>query len=71
MLDLDLVVPSSTNIGDQDNQQYWGSILASVQAKANASMCVLLHVHVPLLMRHLVVTPALPTSGAERSRTIS
>ncbi|KAG8213909.1 phospholipase B [Butyriboletus roseoflavus] len=38
MLDLDLVAPSSLNMGDANNQEYWGSILASVEAKANASI---------------------------------
>ena len=42
MLDLDLVAPSSLNLGDVNNQEYWGSILASVEAKANTSMFVLL-----------------------------
>lgn len=42
MLDLDLVAPSSLNLGDINNQEYWGSILASVEAKANTSMSVLL-----------------------------
>ena len=41
MLDWDLVAPSSINLGDGDNQAYWGSILASVEAKANTSMSVL------------------------------
>lgn len=41
MLDLDLVAPSSLNLGDVNNQEYWGSILASVEAKANASVSVL------------------------------
>lgn len=41
MLDLDLVAPSSSNIDDANNQEYWGSILASVEAKAKASMSVL------------------------------
>ncbi|KAH0827839.1 phospholipase B [Lanmaoa asiatica] len=38
MLDMDLVSPSSFNPGDGNNQEYWGSILASVEAKANASI---------------------------------
>ncbi|KIJ68152.1 hypothetical protein HYDPIDRAFT_173810 [Hydnomerulius pinastri MD-312] len=38
MLDLDLIAPSSINLGDVDNQEYWGSILASVEAKAKASI---------------------------------
>ncbi|KAI9569636.1 phospholipase B [Boletus coccyginus] len=38
MLDLDLIAPSGINLGDSDNQAYWGSILASVVAKANASI---------------------------------
>ena len=42
MLDLDLVAPSSINSGDSDNQAYWGSLLASVGAKANATMSVIL-----------------------------
>ena len=41
MLDLDLIAPSSISLGDGDNQAYWGSILASVEAKANAPMYVL------------------------------
>ena len=52
MLDLDLITPSSVNLGDGDNQAYWGSILASVEAKANASMSVL-----PLSSRTDVETP--------------
>lgn len=35
MLDLDLIVPSSALISDSNNQEYWGSILASVESKAN------------------------------------
>ncbi|KAF9241566.1 phospholipase B [Melanogaster broomeanus] len=38
MLDLDLIAPSSINLGDRNNQEYWGSILASVEAKANTSI---------------------------------
>ncbi|KAF8135442.1 phospholipase B [Boletus edulis] len=30
MLDLDLVAPSSINLGDAENQAYWGSILAKL-----------------------------------------
>ena len=40
MLNLDLVAPSSINVGDVNNQKYWGSILASVEAKATTSMFV-------------------------------
>jgi lysophospholipase len=40
MLDLDLIAPSSIDLNDSDNQEYWGSILASVVAKANTSMFV-------------------------------
>lgn len=35
MLDLDLIVPSSPSMTDSNNQEYWGSILASVESKAN------------------------------------
>ncbi|KAL4078419.1 lysophospholipase catalytic domain-containing protein [Scleroderma yunnanense] len=38
MLDLDLVAPSSIDVNDNGNQQYWGSILSSVQAKASTPM---------------------------------
>jgi lysophospholipase len=38
MLDLDLVAPSGVNTNDGNNQAYWGSILASVEAKANTSI---------------------------------
>ncbi|KAF8554177.1 phospholipase B [Imleria badia] len=38
MLNLDLIAPSSVNLGDGNNQAYWGSILASVEAKAKASI---------------------------------
>lgn len=42
MLDLDLIAPSSIDVSDKENQEYWGSILASVQAKASAPMSVVL-----------------------------
>jgi len=35
MSDLDLIVPSSPLVSDSHNQEYWGSILASVESKAN------------------------------------
>ncbi|KAG2146011.1 phospholipase B [Suillus bovinus] len=35
MLDLDLIVPSSPLVNDRNNQEYWGSILASVESKAD------------------------------------
>lgn len=38
MLDVDLIAPSSIDVSDKENQEYWGSILASVQAKASAPM---------------------------------
>lgn len=41
MLDLDLVAPSGVDPDDKNNQAYWASILASVEAKANTSMSVL------------------------------
>ncbi|KAG1723798.1 phospholipase B [Suillus lakei] len=38
MLDLDLIVPSSPSVSDGNNQEYWGSILASVESKANTGI---------------------------------
>ncbi|KAG9316593.1 phospholipase B [Chiua virens] len=38
MLDLDLIAPNSIDTSDKRNQEYWCSILASVEAKANASI---------------------------------
>ncbi|KAG0707370.1 phospholipase B [Suillus ampliporus] len=35
MLDLDLIVPSAPSVSDNNNQAYWGSILANVESKAN------------------------------------
>ncbi|KAG2119615.1 phospholipase B [Suillus discolor] len=35
MVDIDLIVPSSPSVSDGNNQEYWGSILASVESKAN------------------------------------
>ncbi|KAG1895501.1 phospholipase B [Suillus fuscotomentosus] len=35
IVDLDLIVPSSPSVSDGKNQEYWGSILASVESKAN------------------------------------
>jgi lysophospholipase len=40
MLDLDLIVPSSPSMTDSNNQEYWGSILASVESKANNGLYV-------------------------------
>jgi len=40
MSDLDLIVPSSPLVSDSHNQEYWGSILASVESKANNGLYV-------------------------------
>lgn len=37
---MDLIAPSSIDVNDKENQLYWGSVLASVQAKASVPMFV-------------------------------
>jgi hypothetical protein len=40
LLDLDLATPDGFNLFNDENQDFYGSILWSVYAKANAGMCV-------------------------------
>jgi lysophospholipase len=40
LLDLDLATPDGFNLFDDNNQHFYGSLLWSVTAKANAGVCV-------------------------------
>lgn len=60
MVDLDLIVPSSPSVSDGNNQEYWGSILASVESKANNGLYVTSREHYTSIITLISAFSVLP-----------